>query len=96
MWRGAEEKARTTQETYCIVLLVGKVVFNTIRLQLGKAGNNCYWTEIVRTMSTQKLVTTEAVNALGEKVLIRMPSKPTAAVSKIYAALKYRDRPFWR
>jgi len=71
-------------------------IVNTIRLQLGKAGNNCYWTEIVRTMSTQKLVTTEAVNALGEKALIRMPSKPTAAVSKIYAALKYRDRPLWR
>ena len=27
-----------------------------------------YWTEIVRRMSTQKAVTTEAVNALGEKV----------------------------
>ena len=27
-----------------------------------------YWTEIVRIMSTQKAVTSEAVNAMGERV----------------------------
>lgn len=71
-------------------------IVNTIRHQLGQAGNRSYWTEIVRTMSTQKLVTTEAVNALGEKVQLRMCSEPAAAVSKIYHALNYKDRPFKR
>ena len=33
-----------------------------------------FWTEIVRRMSTQKAVTTEAVNALGEKVTVRLCS----------------------
>lgn len=71
-------------------------IVNTIRHQLGQAGNRSYWTEIVRTMSTQKLVTTEAVNALGEKVQLRMCSEPTAAASKLYKALNYHDRPFKR
>ncbi|MDL2296459.1 hypothetical protein LJC37_00710 [Bacteroidales bacterium OttesenSCG-928-E04] len=52
-------------------------VVNTIRLGLKQSGENCYWTEIVRRMSTQKLVTTEAVNALGDKVTLRQCSKPT-------------------
>ena len=33
-------------------------IVNTIRLQLKQKGDNCYWTEIVRRMQTQKLVTT--------------------------------------
>lgn len=52
-------------------------VVNTIRHQLKQAGNTSYWTEIVRTMSTQKLVVTEAVNALGDKVVVRKCSDPT-------------------
>ncbi|SEA51064.1 hypothetical protein SAMN05216331_1711, partial [Porphyromonadaceae bacterium KH3R12] len=36
-------------------------IVNTIRFQLKQSGENAYWTEIVRRMSTQKLVTTEAV-----------------------------------
>lgn len=71
-------------------------IVNTIRLQLKQSGNNSYWTEIVRTMSTQKLVTTEATNALGEKVQVRMCSEPTSTVSQIYKALRYKDRPFTR
>ena len=43
-------------------------VVNTIRCGLKAQGENCYWREIVRRMSTQKLVTTEGVNPLGEKV----------------------------
>ena len=35
-----------------------------------------YWTEIVRIMSTQKAVTSEAVNAMGEKVEMRICSTP--------------------
>ena len=35
-------------------------IVNSIRLELKQSGENCYWTEIVRRMSTQKLVTTES------------------------------------
>ena len=53
-----------------------------------------YWTEIVRTMSTQKAVTTKAVNALGEKVKMRICSEPTKAANYIYEQLKYKKMPF--
>ncbi|MFV0505778.1 MAG: transposase, partial [Bacteroidales bacterium] len=65
-----------------------------IRFQLKQSGDNAYWTEIVRRMSTQKLVTTEAINALGEKVELRQCSKPTKQVERIYSTLKFKHAPF--
>ena len=55
-----------------------------------------YWTEIVRRMSTQKAVTTEAVNALGEKVQVRLCSTPKKEAADIYEMLGYKRMPFWR
>ena len=55
-----------------------------------------FWTEIVRRMSTQKAITTEAVNALGEKVRIRMCSTPRKEAADIYEMLGYKKMPFWR
>ena len=55
-----------------------------------------YWTEIVRRMSTQKAVTTEAVNALGEKVQVRLCSTPKKEAADIYEMLRYKKMPFWR
>lgn len=69
-------------------------VVNTIRHQLGAKGIHHYWTEIVRRMSTQKLVTTEGVNPLGEKVKLRQCSRPTKAACEIYDALGYKKAPF--
>ncbi|MGL5957043.1 MAG: IS1634 family transposase, partial [Phocaeicola sp.] len=69
-------------------------VVNTIRYQLKEKGINHYWTEIVRIMSTQKAVTTEGINALGEKIETRICSEPTKDATQIYKALKYKDRPF--
>ena len=53
-----------------------------------------YWTEIVRIMSTQKAITTEAVNMLGEKVRLRLCSEPNKSADDIYERLKYRKMPF--
>ena len=53
-----------------------------------------YWTEIVRIMSTQKAVTSEAVNALGEKVEMRICSTPTEQAAGIYSMLNYKKTPF--
>lgn len=69
-------------------------IVNTIRYRLKQASENCYWTEIARRMSTQKAVTTEATNALGEKVHMRMCSEPTEAANNIYELLKYKKMPF--
>ena len=69
-------------------------VVNTIRYQLKQANINHYWTEIVRIMSTQKAVTTEAINALGEKVKFRICSNPTGKAKAIYTALRYNKTPF--
>jgi hypothetical protein len=69
-------------------------IVNTIRHQLKQSGNNHYWTEITRIMSTQKAVTTEVVNALGETVQTRICTDPIKEVAAIYKALHYKDRPF--
>ena len=53
-----------------------------------------YWTEIVRTMSTQKAVTSEAINTLGEKVEMRICSTPTTKAANIYSILNYKPMPF--
>ena len=53
-----------------------------------------YWTEIVRMMSTQKAITTEANNALGEKVNMRICSYPNKKAEYIYDILKYKKMPF--
>ncbi len=53
-----------------------------------------YWTEIVRIMSTQKAVTSEATNTLGEKVEMRICSTPTAKAADIYSMLNYKPMPF--
>lgn len=71
-------------------------VVNTIRYKLKLTGENCYWTEIKRRMSTQKAITTEAVNALGEKVQLRLCSNPTKAAADIYERLRYQKMPFRR
>lgn len=52
-----------------------------------------YWTEIVRIMSTQKAVTTEGTNTIGDKVYMRLCSEPTKAAEDIYDKLKYKKMP---
>ena len=42
----------------------------------------------------QKAVTTEATNALGEKVQMRLCSEPNKSADEIYERLKYKKMPF--
>ena len=67
---------------------------NTIRYQLKKEGIHSGWKEIVRTMNTQKAVTTLAQNILDEVNMIRRYSEPNPQVRRIYDALKYKYAPF--
>ncbi len=69
-------------------------IVNTIRHKLKEKGETCYWTEIVRRMSTQKAITTEATNVMGERVIMRLCSEPTKVAEDIYDKLGYKKMPF--
>ena len=68
----------------------------TIRYQLKQQGINSDWREIVRTMNTQKCVTTSLVNIKDETISIRQCTEPTKEVKKVYDLLKYKYAPFIR
>ena len=68
----------------------------TIRYQLKQQGINSDWREIVRTMNTQKCVTTSLVNIKNETISIRQCTEPTKEVKNIYDLLKYKYAPFVR
>lgn len=81
-------------EAHLFFGLLAYWVVNNIRVQLKEKGIRHYWKEIVRIMSTQKAVTTEATNMLGEKVILRICSDPPPNARKIYQALNYTTHPF--
>lgn len=67
---------------------------NTIRHQLKKEGIKSQWKEIVRTMNTQKAVTTTAQNNHDEIIHIRRCTEPNEKVKRIYDILKYKSEPY--
>jgi len=67
---------------------------NTVRHQLKQKDIHSGWREIVRTMNTQKAVTTLAQNNHEEVIMIRRCSEPNQPVRKLYDALKYKYAPF--
>lgn len=67
---------------------------NTVRYQLKKEGIHSGWREIIRTMNTQKAVTTLGQNTHDEVIMIRRCSEPNQPVKKMYDALKYKYAPF--
>ena len=69
-------------------------IVNTVRHQLKQKGIKSQWKDIVRTMNTQKAVTTTMDDKYGRKLHIRQTSKPDAKASEIYTALRYKKNPF--
>ena len=69
-------------------------VVNTVRHQLKKKGIHSGWREIVRSMNTQKAVTTLAQNVHDQVIMIRRCSEPNQQVRQLYDALKYKYAPF--
>ena len=65
--RPIHNKKDDRSDAHLFLGLLSYWVVNTIRYKLKQTGENCFWTEIVRRLSTQKTVTTEGTNALGEK-----------------------------
>jgi transposase len=68
----------------------------TIRYQLKQQGEHSDWREIVRTMNTQKCVTTSIVNIKNETISIRQCTEPTERAKRIYDILGYKHAPFVR
>ena len=87
-------KLDDNSDAHLFLGLLAYWLVNTIRFQLGQKGINCYWTEIVRRMSTQKAVTSTACNPLGEEVEMRICSDPTVHAAEIYDALAFKRTPF--
>ena len=69
---------------------------STIRYQLKQKGFNSQWNEIVRTMNTQKCVTTSMTNIDEKRISVRKCTEPTRKVKQIYDILKYKYVPFHR
>jgi transposase len=68
----------------------------TIRYQLKQQGEHSDWREIVRTMNTQKCVTTSIVNIKNETISIRQCTEPTERAKRLYNILGYKHTPFVR
>jgi len=85
-------------------------IVNIIRHQLKKANERRkksdpdpeaeyptpYWSEILDIMKTQKVVKSEAINTLGEKVDMLICSTPIEEAAEIYSMLNYKPIPFRR
>jgi len=68
----------------------------TIRYQLKQKGYNHDWREIVRTMNTQKCVTTNIQNIQGQIISVRQCTEPTQKTKQIYDLMGYKTVPFYR
>jgi hypothetical protein len=69
---------------------------STIRYQLKQKGYNHDWREIVRTMNSQKIVTTTVENEKRDIIKIRQCSEPSEAVLLVYEKLKFKPKPLPR
>ena len=92
--RPIHHKKDDRSDAHLFLGLLSYWIVNTIRYKLKQTGEACYWTEIVRRLSTQKAVTTEATNNLGEKVHMRLCREPNKSADDIYERLKYKKMPF--
>lgn len=83
-------------EAHIFLGIVAYGLVNTIRYQLKQQGILHDWSNIVRIMNTQKIVTNTMLNKQGKKIIIRTCSRPNQEVKKIYEAMAYKQVPFYR
>lgn len=69
---------------------------STIRYQLKQKGYRHQWQEIVRTMNTQKIVTTSFKNITKQTITIRQCTTPEQKAKQIYDLLGFKYVPFHR
>lgn len=71
-------------------------IVSTIRYKLKQSNINHDWSNIVRIMNTQKIVTNSMKSKKGEKIVIKTCSVPTTKAKEIYDTMKYKQIPFYR
>lgn len=76
--------------------ILAYMVVNTIRNKLKTKGIRDDWSNIVRTMNTHKVITSEMKTRTGRTIYIKKCSKPIIRVREIYQALNYKEYPFWQ
>lgn len=89
-----QKDINTESHLYGSILAYG--IVQSIRNPLKTHGNHSDWSNIVRTMNSQKVVTTTMQTQTGKTIYLKKCSEPEAEVSEIYQALGYKDRPFWQ
>ena len=62
----------------------------TILHKLKQSINNCYWSKIVRRISTQKLVTIQYINPTGDKVELRQCEYPAKSTTEINQSFHHK------
>ena len=70
------------------------MVVNTIRYKLKQKGIHHDWSNIVRIMNTQKIVTTSMKNSKGQLAILKKCSQPNSEATEIYQATRYKSMPF--
>lgn len=70
------------------------MVVNTIRYKLKQQNIHHDWSNIIRIMNTQKIVTTSIKNDKDQLILLKKCSQPNNEVTAIYQATKYKPMPF--
>ena len=81
-------------EAHLFLGLLAYWLVNAIRHQLKQKGIRHNWTELTRVMSAQKIVTTTAINKLGEQTAFRNCTLADKKAAEIYDALNYKHQPF--
>lgn len=94
--RPIHHKEDINSEAHIFLGILAYTLVNTIRYQLKQKGIKHDWSNIVRIMNTQKIVTTTMNTDKADKLMIRSCSKPSLACNEIYEALNYKPRPFYR
>ena len=83
-------------EAHIYGAVLAYTLVNSIRHQLKAQGIHYDWSNIVRMMNSQKVVTTSLQTSGGKVIHVKKCSEPEEGVARIYQALKYKDRPFWQ
>ena len=83
-------------ESHIFGSILAYTIVNSIRYPLKSHAIRSDWSNILRTMNTQKVITTTMKTPTGQTIRLKKCSEPETDVREIYHALKYKDRPFWQ
>jgi len=83
-------------EAHIFLGILAYSLVNSIRYQLKQKGINFDWSNIVRKMNTQKVITNTMLDEKNKKIMIRTCSIPNQEVKYIYEVMGDKHLPFYR